>query len=169
MHKKVIIISSIFSLAFIATFLFLLLSPYFYDVNANTQTLNHLVYGYQIGFGREGTSDVLIKGSLFVLICYISGAISFVLGLCFLLWFIFSKKRNAPMIYFLLGITLFCLCLVTSSLILSWPIYQSLNASKMDNAIFTWQYFVSLISMILATLINFYQIIYIAMNKRRNV
>lgn len=169
MHKKVVIISSIFSLAFVAIFIFLLFSPYFYDVNANTQTLNHLVYGYQIGLGKDGTSDVYIKGSLFVLICYACGLLSFVLILSFLLWFIFSKKRNAPMMYFLLGIILFCLCLVTSSLILSWPIYQSLNASKMDNAIFTWQYFVSLITMILATLINFYQIIYIAMNKRRNV
>ena len=169
MRKRVVIILSSLILASIGTYCLFLFAPYFYDVNKNTNSINHLVYGYQLGYGFPGQSDVKINGNLFLFIAQICGPICFICLLTFLLWFIFSKKKNSPMMYFLLGVSMFCISLVVSSLFLSWPIYQSANASRVDNPIFTWQFFLSIGSVIVGLIINAYLIIYIAMNKRKRV
>ena len=166
MKKKNIITLLIISTVCSLVYSVLLFLPYFLDVNKLTQSVNHIVYGYQIGFGVKGLSDVNIIGSGFTLICQLFGMAAFIFSLVFLLYFVVSKKR-IPIMFFFFGLTIPGMALAATSLMVSWPLYQRLNATKNDIAIYTWVYFVSVVVTIVSFLINCFLLVYLATSTRK--
>ena len=167
MNKRLINILNMLSFLALGTYVFMLMFPFFYDVNVNTNVVNNKVYGYQIGFGDLNRGDSLIKGDIFSEIVMILGAISFVMEIVFFVWFLCSKRKNTPMMYFIKAFSIFSICLIISSLFLSWLIHQRLNATNMDRPIFTWEFFVSVGVSLFALVVDLYTIVYIAINKSK--
>lgn len=151
-------LSTIFALLYVG----LLFTPYFLDRTSGTNAINHLVFGYQVGFGKKGYSDEKIIGSYPLLICQLMGIIGSVLCVIFLIWY-FHHKKEKSFLYFLFALTIPFFAFAGVSIALSWPIYQSLNALKSAYVQYTPFYFASLVSIVLAFLINVFLLIFFAM------
>lgn len=153
MRKKTITILLIASLVGIAVYIGFLFLPYFRDVQKATGSVNRIVTGFQIGFGVKGRSDTRVIGNGFILIAQLAGMVSFPLTAIFTIWSVKHTKNNGFM-YLLLCLSIACTALALSSMFLAWPVYQNLNSSKSYVAIFSWSYFVSIVAIGLALLIN---------------
>lgn len=158
-----LVISTVLTLIY-SVFLFF---PYFDDVNEVTLVSNHLVFGYQIGFGYIGQSDQNIKGSMIVLISSILGVLAFVFNFIFMIYFKCSKSYKTSLMFLIFALTIPFIAIAVCSIIISWPIYHNLNATKNDIAIYSPYYFVSLIALIGALAINMFLLIYLAINRHK--
>ncbi len=167
MTKKTLKILLILSTIFAFIYVGLLFTPYFLDRTSGTNAINHLVYGYQVGFGKNGYSDVKIIGSYPIMICEILGIVGSLLNLIFLIWYLRHKKDN-PFLYFLFALTIPFLAFSGVGIALSWPIYQSLNALRNAYVQYTVFYFTSLVSVVLAFLINAFLLLFFAINRKND-
>ncbi len=161
--KLLLILSTIFAFIYVG----LLFSPYFLDRTSGTDAINHLVYGYQVGFGKNGYSDVKIIGSYPIMICEILGMAGSLLSLVFLIWY-FHHTKESPFFYFLFALTIPFLAFSGVGIALSWPIYQSLNALRNAYVQYTLFYFISLVSIVLAFLINAFLLLFFAINRKND-
>lgn len=144
-------------------FLFL---PYFADTNGITHSVIKIVYGYQVGFGVSGQPDVKIVGNTFIAIGQIGGILAAIFSVIFIIGFGLHKKEN-PIFFFLFGIAVAGLALAFTSSVLAWPMYQNLNASSKDVAIFSWTYIVSTVAIALAFVIEGFLLIYLGFNRKK--
>ena len=166
MRKKTFIcllsISSLIGLLYVFT----LFMPYFIDVDKVTGAVHHVVYGFRIGLGKSGLSDVRIIGSYPILLCQILGFAGAIMNIVFSIWYL-KRKKDSSFIYFLFGLTIPFFAFAIAGVTLSWSIYQGLNTTGSSNVIYTGFYFASLFSAIIIFLINSFLLSFFAINRKK--
>lgn len=140
--------------------------PYFIDVDKVTGAVHHVVFGFRIGLGKSGLSDVRIIGSYPILFCQIFGFAGAFMNIAFSFWYS-KRKKDSSIIYFLYGLTIPFFAFAIAGVTLSWSIYQGLNTTGSSSVIYTGFYFVALFSTIIIFLINSFLLIFFAINRKK--
>lgn len=166
MRRKLFVTLLITACIFAFVYVGFLFLPYFADTNGLTHSVIKIVYGYQVGFGVSGQPDVKIVGNTFIAIGQISGILAAIFSVVFFIGFGLHKK-DKPIFFFLFGIAVAGLALAFTSSVLAWPMYQNLNASSKDVAIFSWTYIVSTVAIALAFVIEGFLLIYLGFNRKK--
>lgn len=161
-HNIIVIIAAIFALSYIG-FLFL---PYFRVYNAQTKQLSYSLTGITLSLGKS-SSGAIVKGSTLLLVGQIIGSCGGLLTLAFSLLYIFKKKHNSIM-YFILGISVFCIAFALASILLSGPVYSSNNEIKNKTLLYSPYYYLTLVITILSFLLNLFIIFYVSFSDLRS-
>lgn len=153
-YNIIIIVAALIALSYIA-FLFL---PYFRVYNSQTKQLSYSVTGIVIAIGKTSSGSV-IKGSNTILVGEIVGSCGGLLTLVFTLLYLF-KKNHSGIMYFLLGLSVFCIAFQVATVLLSGPIYQSVNEVKNRTLLYSVSYYFTLVLSIISFLLNLFIIFY---------
>lgn len=159
----ILIISTILTLSF-SGFLF---SPYFSEITSFTQAVDKVVFGYQIGFGKQGQPSEQITGSIIIMIGQIAGMVAGVCSLTYTIWYIFSKK-NVSFMMFLYCLCTPCLALAFTSIAISWPMYQALNSNTFHSAYYHWCYYVTIVLTAIAFFIDAFALVRVAIDRKKD-
>lgn len=164
-YNFIVIIAAILALLFIG-FLFL---PYFRVYNDQTKQLSYSIRGTTIALGSSSNGAV-IKGSNVILVGQIIGSFGGLLTLLFMIMYLI-KKDHKPIMYLFLGLSVLCIAFQIATILLSGPIYQSVNEIKNKTLIYSVWYYFTLVISIISFLLNLFIIFYASFSdfKSKNV
>lgn len=165
MKKKILpamILSTLLSISYVV----LLFFPYFYVINSSTGVTERVILGYQIGFGNIGQPNVSVIGSGLIAVLMILGSLASLASfIALILQIIFKKTSPVACLFF--GIATLGHVSAIASFALAWQAYSNLNEKGNTIPFFEFSFYLSLIFVVIALVINFSFLIRVAISPKQ--